>query len=193
MEDLILVALVPAIGALTTAVVFLWRQIYVTLRKRIATLEYEVKDLSESKAELNKKVLDLQIENASLLARMIAFVSSHDSSPLPMWIKDRDGKMIACNKAYETIFLKPIGKKMSDYINKTDFDIWEEPVAEAFQKRDKEVFQTEKVVDCMELVPSEENPARLIRVIKYPRYSPGIEQPFGVAGIAIMDTLESYA
>lgn len=55
------------------------------------------------------------------------------------WIKEFvDGKFIMryLNLEYERIFLIPNGKSRSDYIGNTDYDVWSEEIAKAYERHD---------------------------------------------------------
>jgi hypothetical protein len=72
--------------------------------------------------------------------------SSYMHIPLPSWLKDIDGTMLAVNDAYEMYFLIPNGFVKSDYIGKTDSDVWPENVAQEFIESDIRTMQSEKKI-----------------------------------------------
>lgn len=109
-----------------------------------------VSDLNESNQfnndqikKLRDEIFDLQSqlnrEKATILelqARIQLFENRENNLPYPQWLKDTSLKMLTLNKAYEDVFLKPIGKKISDYVGKTDYEIWPKEVADKFTEND---------------------------------------------------------
>lgn len=200
MQDPTIAVISTILTALCAAVGKLWMQnkkIVATQmewkEKRIQTLEEEAKKDEEKIAELEQRISELEKDRAMMEARFIAFRSSHDSSPLPMWIKDSEGRVLACNKAYERAFLLPRGRTLMEYIGKKDVDVWPEHVAKQFVQNDQTVFRTRKIHDFIEHVTNDKGEDEPIRVIKYPRLISGIEDPIGVAGIAILQDLSKTA
>ena len=131
---------------------------------------------------LRQRIAQLERENYALLHNIALLESAHQDLPLPMWLKDKDGKMLAVNLAYEKSFLQPIGKTRQDYINQTDFDIWPADVAERYRRHDRSVMNTSEPLyfrEEMELGDVKEP----VMVLKYPRSVAGIV--VGVAGIAL--------
>ena len=196
LQSLITSLLVPTVIALAGAVVYLWQEqrrvLFSQLKARedrIATLEKREIILESRIADLEKLVSQLKQDNAGMQARFILFASSHDSSPLPTWIKDRDGKVLAANRAYERTFLRPRGHSLADYVGRCDADVWPEHVAAEYAANDNAVLRTGEIWDGEENVPDAAGKSRSIRIIKYPRRAKGIAEPFGVAGIAILDEL----
>lgn len=72
--------------------------------------------------------------------------------PYPEWIKSTNGTMLFINKSYEDVFLIPEGKKISDYLGKTDFDVWPENIAKIYSDNDNEVILTKSVIEFGETV-----------------------------------------
>ena len=192
----ILTAIAAVVTSLTGAVVYLWKQNAAINRgqvqwrdEKIKTLEKK-EEISEAKiTALENRVSELEGERAKLEARFLVFQSSHDSSPLPCWMKDIDGRVLACNKAYEKVFLSPRGYSLQDYISNTDEAVWPDDQAKAFQSNDKLVIDTGETVDTIEICTNKSGVGVAVRVIKYPRWVHGVASPIGVAGIAIMDDL----
>ena len=197
-------AILGAIGtiltALSGAVAHLWRQNRAIMKgqiewrdKRIEQLEKEA-DKDEAKIlDLERRIGNLEKDKAVMEARFLAFRSSHDSSPLPMWIKDAEGKVLACNRAYEVLFLRPRGYTLNDYLGRTDADVWPSHVAEQFRENDLSVLRDREILDTRENCTNAQGREIPVRVIKYPRTIDGIEEPIGVAGIAILDDIRGAA
>ena len=155
----------------------------------ITNLTAKVDKLEARESIMEQRIADLEQENARLKMQWQIYSSSHDSSPLPQWIKDRNGIVLAANKAYEQLFLAPLGFKLADYVGFYDTDIWPEHIAAQFMQNDNWVLNSEKTFDGMELIRMPDDTDRPVRVIKYARYVTGISQPFGVAGIAVPESL----
>ncbi|GAB5444212.1 MAG: hypothetical protein Fues2KO_45610 [Fuerstiella sp.] len=188
--------LMAAVATLAGVVTHLWRQqrAYqadaVQLRdKRIAQLEALVAQMRDHEAQLASRIAAVEAENTRLKTQWTIYASSHDSSPLPQWTKDRQGIVLAANKAYERIFLIPRGFALSDYVGSRDADVWPQHIAEAFGMNDRHVLDTEETFDGVELVTNRDGVDKPIRIIKYPRRIRGVEEPIGVAGIAVPEAL----
>lgn len=184
------------LSALAAAVAFLFKQNAKIQREqiawkseRIAKLENDAQRDEEKIASLERRIAQLEKEGAVMEARFMAFRSSHDSSPLPMWIKDAEGKVLACNKAYETVFLKPRGYTLADYLGHYDRDVWPDHIADQFARNDHDVLANGVTIDTTENVTNAEGKDLPVRIIKYPRCITGIEAPIGAAGIAVIDDL----
>ncbi len=76
---------------------------------------------------------------------LVHFINEHEQSfhkildliPIPLFVKDIQGKYLTCNKAYEKIS----GKLRSEMIGKTVYDLWPESQADMFFAKDKELFE----------------------------------------------------
>lgn len=187
--------LAGAVAAVAGALVFVWKiqlktygTIQVDLKVQLEKLEKKQKNLEEQNKCLAEKVHLLERENSRLLTQFIALSSAHDSSPLPQWVKDENGKMLSLNRAYEKTFLIPNGLTLKDCLHKADRNVWPEEIAEAFRKSDDLVWKTRKIHDLKEPI-SVNGKITYIRTIKYPRYAEGIKDPIGISGIAIPDDL----
>lgn len=189
-----------AIGAVVTClagvVAHLWRQNASFMQsqieardKRIEALEKKSKADEEKIDDLEKRIVQLELERARMEARFLAFQSSHDSLPLPAWFKDLSGTMLACNKAYEQVFLRARGYSLENYLGQTDFEVWPEHVAKEFERNDKEVIETGRVLDLQETVVNKAGNNVPVRIIKYPRRLIGVDEPIGVGGIAVIEDL----
>lgn len=174
-----------AIGVMAAAIGKLWHLQTQNALKLRDDLECRIKTLECAKEELEKRCKSLECENQRLLTQFIILSSSHDSSPLPQWVKDDEGRVLAVNRAYERLFLIPRGYKISDYLHHTDAAVWPPEVAEEFTLNDHEVWRRREVMDLEERIEMPDKSLQKMRIIKYPRYAAGIEQPIGIAGIAI--------
>ncbi|QDU94548.1 Oxygen sensor histidine kinase NreB [Lignipirellula cremea] len=64
------------------------------------------------------------------------FEAFMDNSPAIAWAKDEQGRIVYFNKAYEDRF----HVRLSDWIGKSDFDLWPSDVAETFRQNDNAVL-----------------------------------------------------
>lgn len=191
-EDGVLVtSLIAAIGALGSAVVFLWKQqskiMAESIRlkdKQLLALREREKKLEEKVQDLTKRVFNLEVEKKDLEAKFMIFSSTHDNSPIPAWIKDASGRVLSCNTAYEQAFLTPRGYTMSDYVGHDDFAVWPTNIAEDFRENDEMVRKTRTVWIGEENIENGDGTVTKTRIIKYPRMIPGHKEPFGIAGVA---------
>jgi len=126
--------------------------------------------------ELERKIFDLQ-------NKILLMESSHSDLPLPQWLKDTNGVMLAVNKAFEDYFLTPIGKTAGDYLGNNDFHVWPTDVAERLFANDREVMRRRKPVRHKEIMKINGHTEE-IDVIRYPRFSD--RTLIGVAGIALV-------
>ena len=152
-----------------------WQEDNIRLRAREEKLLSDLDNLKSEIADLRNKIILLE--------------SAHQDLPLPAWLKDMKGVMLALNAAYEETFLIPRGFEASDYIGKTDYDIWPEEAAKAYRKHDKHVMRTGKMWHGEEKIPLKNDPneADIWTIIKYVRYSGRTK--IGIAGIAIPKSL----
>ena len=181
-----------AMAVMAGALGRLWMQQVTSVRRheqfltqRLEELQCRVVGTETECRSLMIKLGVLERENARLLSQFVILSSSHDSSPLPQWIKDEDGKVIAVNKSYEKLYLTPRGYAREDYLHHTDRAVWPDDVAAAFAVNDKIVWSEQRTIDVEEPIEFPSGERRLVRVIKYPRFADGIPQPIGIAGIAI--------
>lgn len=192
----VLAGIVTIVSVLAGTVTALWKRnnnmisSQITWReKRIEELERKEEAAEKQIKQLEERVSELEKERTKMEARFLIFQSSHDSSPLPSWFKDMDGTILACNKAYETVFLRPRGYNLENYVGHKDSDVWPEHIAEEFRKNDIHVMETGETIDSTESVQNKHKRDIPVRIIKYPRRIHGLSDPIGVAGIAIIDDL----
>jgi len=109
-------------------------------------LRQENKEHKDRQDELYKKIAEHEKKLSALNAKLLVMESSYMHIPLPSWLKDIDGTMLAVNDAYEMYFLIPNGFVKSDYIGKTDSDVWPENIAQEFIGNDILTLQSEKKI-----------------------------------------------
>jgi len=151
-------------------------------RKEIEqSLRSEISQLKERVYELEERSKTDQKEIASLQTQQLIFESSHTDIPLPIWLKDTSGKMIFLNAPYEELFLSPRGYTIHDYIGNTDFAVWPEEVAVAFQRNDKQVMLTKKPYEGVEMLVDKNGTEYYVDFIKWPRFFE--KKVIGIAGL----------
>jgi hypothetical protein len=96
--------------------------------------------------QLFKKIAEMEKRISNLNTKLLIMESAGMNIPLPTWLKDLDGTMLAINDSYEFYFLKPIDKTKEDYIGKTDFDIWNEEIAKIYKENDLAVLHSMKKI-----------------------------------------------
>jgi PAS domain S-box-containing protein len=85
-----------------------------------------------------KKAEDELLKAKNKLVRQLNFTESLiDNIPNPIFYKDRDGKYLGCNEAFE----KFTGKKSSEIIYKTVFQLWNTERAEIYHSKDLELME----------------------------------------------------
>jgi hypothetical protein len=148
-------------------------------------LRQENKEHKDRQDELYKKIAEHEKKLSALNAKLLVMESSYMHIPLPSWLKDIDGTMLAVNDAYEMYFLIPNGFVKSDYIGKTDSDVWPENVAQEFIGNDILTLQSEKKIwfGKETILIKDVDVSDNWRVLKYVRYAGNIA--IGIAGIAI--------
>ena len=148
-------------------------------------LRQENKEHKDRQDELYKKIAEHEKKLSALNAKLLVMESSYMHIPLPSWLKDIDGTMLAVNDAYEMYFLVPNGFVKSDYIGKTDSDVWPENVAQEFIGNDILTLQSEKKIwfGKETILIKDIDVSDNWRVLKYVRYAGNIA--VGIAGIAI--------
>ena len=92
---------------------------------------------------VNRKQIEKALaENREELNEQLNFTKTlMDSLPIPVFYKDKNGKYISCNRAFE----KFTGRTRSEIINKTVFDLWNLKQAREYRKRDVELLNQNPV------------------------------------------------
>jgi PAS domain-containing protein len=145
-------------------------------------LRADLKAATERIEMLNTRIMGLERQLFGLQNKLAMMESAHMDAPLPMWLKDVDGTMLALNQAYEEAFLHPIGKTAADYIGRKDSDMYGEALGKQFADRDRAALSG-NTVDVVEDAPAGDGTLTKWRVIKYARKVGRVA--VGIAGIAI--------
>lgn len=148
-------------------------------------LRVENQELKDMERVLAQKVSDLEKRLNDFQNKLVLLESAHLNLPVPMWLKDNNGIMMALNKAYEDAFLAPLGKSMTDYIGHDDTAIWDAETTAAFQRNDMAAMLSPKKVwyGTEPIIIKGNDISTKWRVIKYVRYAGAV--PIGIGGIAI--------
>lgn len=142
------------------------------LERQIVALETE-----------NAKVRLLEQDVLNLRNKIILLESAHIDIPIPMWLKDLNGVILALNDEYEKTFLRPNGKSTADCIGKTDTAVWGPQIGAAFHNKHVFVLRTGKVLNGMEKVVIAGEEVEFL-IVSFVRYAGGIK--IGTGGMAII-------
>ena len=141
----------------------------------------ENKFFREREGEAIKRISDLEKQLSYLQNKIILLESAHMDLPIPMWLKDTQGVMLAVNSAYEKMFLIPNGKTSQDYVGNRDVDVWGPVLGAQYWSHDQKVLYTGQTFDGFETVVLD-GVEMNYRIIKYIRYAGRAK--IGIAGIA---------
>lgn len=130
----------------------------------------KVDKLEKQRAEDIKRITELEREVGDMTNKLVLFESSHQHIPLPIWLKDTNGKMLAVNEEYETKILSIRGLKATDYVGKTDFEVWPKETAEEFIAHDRKVARLKRKIEFTENWKDDDGNLYEGEVIKYPRF-----------------------
>ena len=102
-----------------------------------------------------------------------------DTLPDLVWLKDRQGVYLACNKRFE----RYLGADEREIIGKTDYDFMDTQLADSYREQDQEAMSTgERFVSEEEIRFSDDGHIEQLETIKVPMYQPGGEL-LGVLGV----------
>lgn len=125
---------------------------------------------------------ELREQLRELKSSLSAMESLHLDLPLPQWVKDKGSKVISMNKAYEDVFLFPIGKSIEDYIGHNDIDVWGEEIGQEFMSNDAEVMRKRKPIHVIETIVNKKGVKKYWYIYKFPIWSN--RSVIGTGGIA---------
>lgn len=138
------------------------------VRKQIATVNDLIGDVEQRTARWDTVKQKMDPEDMALLREahsnrplehLLAMVS--ETCPLPMWIKDHNGRMIWVNKQYE--------KQFGEYIGQFDEEHWDQSTAVGFDENDAWVRENMAPMNCVErFVNPKTGDKELIHVVKWP-------------------------
>lgn len=154
--------------------------------KALKDSEARIESLAVKIHQLEEKIDELTKSRDYFKNQLVLLQAAHYDDPLPRWTKDKQGRMIHVNRAYEEAFLKPIGKTADDYIGKLDKDVWGASTAEEFRKNDLYVQRTGKVwIGFEHYDMGGKNLFHKFYFIKNPYYVRGTKTILGTEGKAI--------
>jgi len=134
--------------------------------------------------ELEKRVVGMEKRIHDLSNKLQLMESAHQDLPLPQWLKDGNGTMLALNGAYEEKFLIPNGLVREDYVGRTDRQVWGDEIGRQYQTHDRIVISKKEPVHSIETVKIGEHHNKW-QIYKYPRFAGNAL--IGVGGIAIKE------
>jgi|DEB0MinimDraft_6_1074348.scaffolds.fasta_scaffold00263_3 PAS domain-containing protein len=106
-----------------------------------------------------------------------------EQAPVPMWLKNREGKMLWFNEAYTSIYGDFASVK--NYVGSSDKVAWDSDTALGFDKNDKKVIETMQPVFCIEKLWNRKyEEYEQLAVIKWP-VSLDNKVAVGVAGVGL--------
>lgn len=155
-----------------------WEKLLEPLQSRVKELELQIEEFRQREIKHKEEI-------STLKNQLIIFESSHSDIPLPMWMKDIDGKMVFLNRLYEDQFLIPRGYTMHDYIGKYDSDVWSPEIAEVFAQHDKKVIRNKRYIREIEKIEDGAGSHYYADILKYPRMLNN--KVIGISGI-VMNT-----
>lgn len=92
------------------------------------------------------------------------FKAFMNNSPTVAFIKDKEGRFVYVNEQFERIF----NIKGTDWLGKTDFDLWPKEIALQLRENDTRVLAADKTVEIVESVPTPDGCLRHWLSFKFP-------------------------
>lgn len=125
---------------------FLNKIVELTNRKQLRSKNILIDNINYWKKEHDKMKQDREdLLNLNNLLRieLSSIYNKRECVPIPMWEKDKFGRMVWCNEIYETAFLKPIRKNRASFYGLTDVEYLGE-TARNWSENDLTVMSTGK-------------------------------------------------
>lgn len=149
------------------------------------TAEFDLlsRNLRESAEALAQKMVMIE-ENSQQLEQRVAERTVHlrtllDTLPDFVWLKDEQGRYLACNHRFETFF----GAVEADIIGKTDYDFVDHELADFFRQHDMKAIAAGGPVINEESITLSDGSTELLETIKTPMYGQD-GRLIGVLGVA---------
>ncbi len=161
-----------------------WRAIKVPLEgsvddRMVAGISVEITD----EVRTTRHMEELRNEaSASVIAAetsRLRFEAFMDSSPFLAFIKDAEGRMQYYNRAFAELF----DISRSEWIGKTDHELWPRKAADSYRAVDLNVLATGTPVEVEETTSGEDNGLEYWRTHKFPLHGPNGE--LFLAGVAM--------
>jgi PAS domain S-box-containing protein len=106
-------------------------------KNREMELEAEVKALRARVSELEAVVNERRETDKTPMDQLRFLQTIIDTIPNPIFFKDKDGKYLGCNKAFE----RRMGLGRGDIIGKSAFDFFPKELATRYEQHDSELFE----------------------------------------------------
>lgn len=150
----------------------------------VKELRLDVDRLMVDLETIKNDVIKKDKEIVTLRNQLMIFESSHSDVPVPIWLKDTEGKMLFLNSEYETTILHPLNKVSDDYIGNTDDAVFPADVAKLFKKHDKTILRKKTPLRFIEHWYDADGHKYEGEVIKYPRFL-NKSTVIGIGGIIV--------
>ncbi len=151
--QLFIVGFLLAVSYIAFFIILLYRIVF-PLRKISISLETrstdQIKSISEAKSEfgdISRMINDffIQQQNAEIMNTQLQTAEAHqkamlDNIPYMIWLKDKDGRFIEINKAFEKFFLLT----RDQVIGKTNSEVFPPEIASQFDDYLEKIFQCRK-------------------------------------------------
>jgi len=106
-------------------------------KNREVELEAEIKALRAKVSELESVAKDRREIEKTLLDQLRFLQTLIDTIPNPIFFKDKDGKYLGCNVAFE----RRMGMSRGDIIGKSALDLFPKELAARYEQHDSELFE----------------------------------------------------
>ena len=146
------------------------------LERRVAERTAELEQANNS---LQAEIAERSRAEEALRHSENRFVTFMNNSPLVAFLKDEAGRYVYVNAQFERLF--DLGS--SDICGKTDFDLFEEPVARRLQQTNEEVLTNGAILKFEQRLPTPGSGPRHWLTVKFP-VRDNANRPF-IGGVAI--------
>ncbi len=119
---------------------------------------------SVTNKELEREIAERKGIETALLESDERFKAFMNNSPAVAFMKDEQGRFVYLNEPFERCF----NIRMTDWLGKTDFDVWPEELAQQFRENDRAVFAAGKTLELVEIVPTPDGCLRHWLSFKFP-------------------------
>lgn len=136
-------------------------------------------ELQVHQIELEMQNIELQQANQRLEKQSLHLRTLLNTLPDFVWLKDEQGRYLACNHRFETYF----GAKEANIIGKTDYDFVDRELADFFRQHDRKAIVDGGPVSNEESITLPDGSTELLETIKTPMYGPD-GRLTGVLGVA---------
>jgi PAS domain S-box-containing protein len=129
---------------------------------------------------INDHTAELESQAAILKNEKALLRSILNSSPDPIFYKDKDGVYRSCNPAFEEY----TGKKESEIANHNDFELYPRVAAERYRSADLALLETGKPQQFEEWVVYPNGELRFLATLKTLVYGDSGKEPIGIIGLS---------